>query len=355
MGIDPEKEIYLSNVKGKLVKYKLSAGNIENLKKADLPEKLKNEFDLFNGNAYSSKASMMIELGISEKDSGAIFPVMKKYASFENGYLKTGEPGILLGDKLATYLRTGIGDTLVLIGQGYHGTTAAGKYRIEGIVKMPTPDFDNKIVYLPIDICQELYNAPGMLTSLAVSIKENDDSEIKRMIAALNTKLDPPLRVIGWREMNELMINQMDADSKSGMIMIGILYLVIAFGIFGTVLMMTAERRREFGVLVALGMQKSKLAGVVIIEMIYIGFLGILSGIALALPAIIYGYYHPIRFSGEMAKMYEDYGMAPVMPFMPVDWYFLWQSVVVSIIVMIAIIYPVRKIYKMKLVNSLKG
>jgi ABC-type antimicrobial peptide transport system permease subunit len=53
--------------------------------------------------------------------------------------------------------------------------------------------------------------------------------------------------------------------------------------------------------------------------------------------------------------MYEDYGMAPVMPFMPVDWYFLWQSVVVSIIVMIAIIYPVRKIYKMKLVNSLKG
>jgi ABC-type lipoprotein release transport system permease subunit len=281
MGIDPEKEIYLSNVKGKLVKYKLSAGNIENLKKADLPEKLKNEFDLFNGNAYSSKASMMIELGISEKDSGAIFPVMKKYASFENGYLKTGEPGILLGDKLATYLRTGIGDTLVLIGQGYHGTTAAGKYRIEGIVKMPTPDFDNKIVYLPIDICQELYNAPGMLTSLAVSIKENDDSEIKRMIAALNTKLDPPLRVIGWREMNELMINQMDADSKSGMIMIGILYLVIAFGIFGTVLMMTAERRREFGVLVALGMQKSKLAGVVIIEMIYIGFLGILSGIAL--------------------------------------------------------------------------
>ena len=60
--------------------------------------------------------------------------------------------------------------------------------------------------------------------------------------------------------MNKLMINQMDADSKSGMIMIIILYLVIAFGIFGTVLMMTAERRREFGVLVAIGMQKSKLA-----------------------------------------------------------------------------------------------
>ncbi|MFA5817784.1 MAG: FtsX-like permease family protein [Bacteroidales bacterium] len=355
MGIDPEKETFLSNVKGKLVKYRLNEDNIENLKKADLPEKLKKEFDLFKGNDYSSKASIMLELGISERDSGSILPVLEKYASFENGYIKSGEPGALLGDKLATFLKVGIGDTLVLIGQGYHGTTAAGKFRIAGIVKLPTPDFDNKIVYLPFDICQELYNAPGMLTSLAVSIKENDDSEISRMIKTLSSKIEPPLKVIGWRKMNELMINQMDADSKSGMVMIGILYMVIAFGIFGTVLMMTAERRREFGVLVAVGLQKSKLVAVIIFEMLYIGIMGIFSGIAIALPAIIYGFYHPVRFSGEMAKMYEDYGMEPVMPFMPVDFYFLWQSVVVSIIVLIAIIYPVRKIYKMKIVNSLKA
>jgi ABC-type antimicrobial peptide transport system permease subunit len=164
-----------------------------------------------------------------------------------------------------------------------------------------------------------------------------------------------PLKVIGWRQMNELMINQMEADSRSGMIMIGILYLVIAFGIFGTVLMMTAERRREFGVLVAVGMQKGKLATVIAIEMFYIGFMGIASGIVAAFPVILYGFYHPIRFSGEMAKMYEDYGMEPVMPFLPADTYFLWQSVVVAIIVVIAIIYPLRKIFKIEVVNSLKA
>ena len=46
-----------------------------------------------------------------------------------------------------------------------------------------------------------------------------------------------------WREMNEVMVSQMDADDKSGQIMLGILYLVIAFGVFGTVLMLTAERK----------------------------------------------------------------------------------------------------------------
>jgi ABC-type antimicrobial peptide transport system permease subunit len=89
--------------------------------------------------------------------------------------------------------------------------------------------------------------------------------------------------------------------------------------------------------------------------MFYIGLLGILSGMAFALPVIIVGLYNPIRFSGEYAKIYESYGMEPVMPFMPVDYYFLWQSVVVAVIVGVAIIYPVRKIYKMKLVNSLKA
>jgi putative ABC transport system permease protein len=354
MGIDPEKETLLSNVKGKLVKFKLTEENIANLKKSDLPDKLKNNLDLFLGNAYTSKSSLMIDLGIKDKDSAKIMPILREKIFFKNGDIKIGIPGALIGDKLATFLNMGVGDTIVLIGQGYHGTTAAGKYRIDGIVKIPSPDLDNKIVYLPVDVCQELYNAPGMLTSLAVSVRKNDDSEINRMIKTLSSEL-MPLKVLGWREMNELMINQMEADSKSGAVMIGILYLVIAFGIFGTVLMMVAERRREFGVLVAVGMQKSKLAAVISIEMLYIGFIGILSGVLAALPSIYYGYYHPIRFTGEMAKVYEDYGMEPVMTFMPFDAYFLWQSVVVSVIVIIAIIYPVRKIYKMEVVSSLKA
>jgi len=275
--------------------------------------------------------------------------------SFRNGYIAAGKKEALLGDKLAEYLNLNIGDTLVMIGQGYHGTTAAEKFRIAGIVKLPTPDIDNKIVYLPVDVCQDFYNAPGMLTSMALCVKDNNDKAINKTLRTLGRELPPPLRLLGWREMNALLINQMDADNKSGAIMIGILYLVIAFGIFGTVLMMTTERRREFGVLVAIGMQKSKLAVIVMFEMIYIGLLGILSGIAVALPAIIIGQYNPIRFSGEYAKVYESYGMEPIMPFMPINYYFLWQSVIVAMIVAIAISYPVRKIYKMTVVNSLKA
>ena len=355
LGIDPEKETLLSDVKGKLVKYILSEKSIDSLKKSSLPENIKSKLDLFKGDGFTSGSILQVDLGISDKDTASVMPIIKDITTFGNGYFLPGEKEALIGFRLSEYLKLEIGDTLVLIGQGYHGTTAAGMFRVAGIIKMPTPDIDNKIVYLPVDACQELYSAPGMVTSLALSIKDNNDRKINKMLISLGKEVPSPLRLLGWREMNELLINQMDADNKSGAIMIAILYMVIAFGIFGTVLMMTTERRREFGVLVAIGMQKSKLAAIVSIEMFYIGLLGILSGIAIALPVIIIGQYNPIRFSGEYAKIYESYGMEPIMPFMPIDYYFLWQSVVVAIIVGVAIIYPVRKIFKMKLVDSLKA
>jgi len=355
MGIEPGKEALLSNINERLVSYRLSVKVIDSLKRSNLPEEVKSRLTLFKDESYSSESILQMDLGINDKEAPGIMPVIKRIASFSNGYISPGKEEALIGDRLAKYLKLNIGDTLVMIGQGYHGTTAASKFRIAGIVRLPTPDIDNKIVYLPVDICQSFYNAPGMLTSVALSIKENSDNKIKRMIASLDKEVPPPLRLLDWREMNELLMNQMDADNKSGGIMVGILYMVIAFGIFGTVLMMTIERRREFGVLIALGMQKSKLAIIVSFEMFYIGFLGILSGIIVAAPSIIVGQYNPIRLSGQYAKIYESYGMEPVMPFMPINYYFLWQSVIVAVIIGIAIIYPVRKIYKMKLVNALKA
>jgi len=83
--------------------------------------------------------------------------------------------------------------------------------------------------------------------------------------------------------------------------------------------------------------------------------MGIVSGTVAAMPVIVYGYFNPVRFTGEMGRMYEDYGLEPVMPFLLPDWYVVWQIVVVAVIVFIAFIYPVRKIHRLNVVNSLKA
>jgi len=356
MGVEPDKENYLSKIADKMVKYRLTPEAIKQIKQdPNLPEKVKELTDLFEDNSYTTASRLQLDLGISDKEAGELMPYLEEHTQFENGFIHLGEPGVWVGDRLSQYLELGIGDTIVLISQGYHATTAAGKYEIKGIVKLPLPDLDNKIVYLPLDICQTLFNAEGNLTSLALHVNNNEDKYIQETVERVSKIVPEGQRVLEWREMNELLISQMDADNKSGMIMIAILYLVIAFGVFGTVLMMTAERKREFGVLVAIGMQKRKLASIITIEMLYVGFLGILFGCAVAIPAILYGVSHPIIFKGEMAKMFDEYGMEPMMVFQGIDFYFLWQMFIVALMVFFAIGYPVRKILGLQVVNALRA
>jgi ABC-type lipoprotein release transport system permease subunit len=190
---------------------------------------------------------------------------------------------------------------------------------------------------------------------MAVHVNDNSDKAIESTVERIAPLLPENQRIIDWKEMNEVLVSQLEADNKSGMIMIGILYLVIAFGVFGTVLMLTAERRREFGVLVAIGMQKRKLSAIMTMEMLLIGSLGILAGIVVAGAVILYGMDNPIVFKGEMAKVFEDYGFDPVMAFQGIGSYFLWQVLVVAIMVLIAIGYPLSKIAGMKVVNALRA
>ncbi|MEN8202802.1 MAG: FtsX-like permease family protein [Bacteroidota bacterium] len=356
MGVDPEKEVHLSRVLDKMVKYRLSPESIEKiLQDPGIPDKVKELAPLFENSAYTTASRLQLDLGIKDADAPGLMPTIENHTKFDNGIIHMGEPGVWVGDKLSQYLQLGMGDTIVLISQGYHATTAAGKYEIKGIVKLPLPDLDNKIVYLPLDICQGLYNAEGMLTSLALAVDDNQDKSIAETVSRLGTLVSENQKVMEWREMNEVMVSQMDADEKSGMIMIGILYLVIAFGVFGTVLMLTSERKREFGVLVAIGMQKRKLASIMTLEMLLIGLLGILAGAAIATVLILYGVDHPLIFKGEMALMFEEYGMEPKMVFWSIDTYYIWQIVIVGLMVLLAIGYPLRKIFGMKVVNALRA
>jgi ABC-type lipoprotein release transport system permease subunit len=356
MGVDPEREDNVSEIRNRLVRFKLTKEAIEKLKSENIPARTKKLLDVFSNESYSSVGRLMLDLGISTEDSAEMLPVIRKDASFGNGYLTESEPeSVVIGTGLSNYLKAEVGDSVVLIGQGYHGTSAAGIYVVKGIVKLPAPDIDNRIVYLPINTARYLYAAPGMATSAVISVKNNDDKAVKETGERIGKLVKDHLTIRTWHELNALLINQMEADNRSGIILIAILYLVIAFGVFGTVLMMLAERRKEFGMLVSIGMQKKKLAKTVSMELLFIGFLGVLAGVIASLPIVYYGNFHPIRFKGAVAKMYEDYGFDPVMPTLLPNKYYLWQIVVVLLILIIAIAFSARKIFRINVITSMRN
>ena len=130
---------------------------------------------------------------------------------------------------------------------------------------------------------------------------------------------------------------------------------IFFFGIFGTVLMMVSERKKEFGVLVAIGMQKKKLKRIVAIEMVLLGAIGLISGLLASIPLIMYFYYYPVILKGDLAIMMEDWGWDAVMPTAWFGQYFYLQAVVVVLMVMLATFYALRKIGKLKEIDALRS
>jgi putative ABC transport system permease protein len=209
---------------------------------------------------------------------------------------------------------------------------------------------------LTIPAAQKFFDAEGKITSLVVNLTDKSNRTIKTAKARINSLLpDKNTGAKTWYELNPILYQQIQGDSQSGLAMLGLLYFIIFFGIFGTVLMMVSERKREFGVLVAIGMQKKKLKRIVTIEMMFLGTIGLVCGLLTSVPLILYFYYYPILLKGDLANMMEDWGWDAVMPTAWFGPYFYWQAVVVALMVVLATIYPLRKIDKLKVIDALRS
>lgn len=271
----------------------------------------------------------------------------------QGSYLKEGDNGILLGSALAKYLKLGVNDTLVLIGQGYHGASAAGKYPVRGIIKHPSPDVDRTLVCMDIHNCQNLFSAPDMLTSMVIMVHNND--EVAPTKAKLSQSFGAHFEIMDWEEMNQMLLKQIESDRASGVITKGILYMIIAFGILGTIMMMVAERRKEFGVMLAIGLQKSRLMFIVVLETIFIGMTGVIAGIIASIPLLAYFVYHPIPLTGQAGEMMVQMGFEPDMFFSMAPSVFYDQALTILVFTLIIGIYPVLHIRRLKIMHALRN
>jgi len=273
----------------------------------------------------------------------------------DGNYLENGDGKVMLAEKLASYLKLGLGDTLVLISKGYHGVSAAGKYAVKGILHFPSPELNKQLVYMNLEDCQVFFGTEERLTSYVVLLGRHDPKIIAQTRDAIRKALSQSYEVMSWEDMMPELVQIIESDNAGGKIMLGILYMIIAFGIMGTIMMMTLERIREFGVMVAVGMQKFKLGLVVLFETILMGLIGIILGSVLSMPFIYYYYLNPIRLTGDAAASIESFGVEPIMPFAWESSFYFNQALVVLVITLITALYPFYKVIKLEPANALKS
>ncbi len=268
-------------------------------------------------------------------------------------YLHAGDKGILVGIDLAKYLQLDLNDTIVLLSQGYHGISAAGKYPIAGILNFPSPELNRQTLYMELSNCQDFYSAYDLLTSLVLMVENQYD--LPSAMKELRREITSPYSIMSWDEMQPELVQMIEADRAGGVFMKALLYMIIGFGILGTIMMMISERRREMGVMVAIGMQRFKLGNIIFLETLFIGFLGVLVGFLGSIPIISYYYNNPIRLPADAAEIMIEMGIEPLLYFSWMPSVFYNQVITIFVITALIAIYPVYKSLTMKVNLALRA
>lgn len=321
---------------------------IKNIKNVTLVSDRLESFALAADHLHSKPAMVM---GIEPEAEDQITKISKKIT--KGRFLNNGDKGVVIAEGLAKYLDLDIGDTLVMISQGYHGISANGLFNIVGIVTHPNPEFNKRLVYLDINEAREFYSAYGISTALVVMT--DDHYKVDHLKKQIMEILPVKNTVMTWAEMQPELVQLIQSDRGGGIIMLGILYVVIAFGMFSVVMMMVKERKREFGVIHAVGMKKQKLSVIVFFETILIGLVGCSIGLIISYFFCLYFYYNPLPLNGEMAEAYAQYGMEPYMFFSMKSSLFYNQMILVFIISVFISVFPITNIHRLKITRAMRA
>ena len=263
---------------------------------------------------------------------------------------------IIIAKGIAEFFSISENDTLILYGQGYRGMMAAGKYPVKGVIDLKNPDLNKIGLFMTMESVRNYVSSDEISTHIIID-KEKYYNEDK-IVEDLGIILSDDYEVMTWKETLPEIEQTITADSAGGLIMAFILYVIVVFGMFGTVLMMTEERKYEFGVLISVGMSRIRLFGIILIETIILSMVGVVLAVMVTYPISIYYNINPIDMAilmGDGAdQMIEEMGFSPMIP-MSISWDIpLSHSLVIFIFSLLISIYPAIKISKLNPVKSMK-
>jgi ABC-type lipoprotein release transport system permease subunit len=206
----------------------------------------------------------------------------------EGRYLKDQDKrGVLIGADLARRLKTSVGNKAVVTAQDASGQISSQLVKVRGVFRTGIDEMDGYFAQVSLPLTRELLGVSDGATQLAVFLEnEKHQARIKEAIEPLIS--GPKARVFDWEEVMPDLVLFVQMDNAGTYIFMGIIMVVVALGILNTILMSVLERTREFGLMVALGMDPRRLLGLVVLETAFLSLISLGVGAILGFGAHLY-------------------------------------------------------------------
>ena len=218
-----------------------------------------------------------------------------------------GEPAILLGAELARTLGVVAGDPITVISpQG--AITAVGmvpkmrRYTVAGTVEVGMFEYDSSVAYLALPLAQEFAGLGQGVTG--VEVKLADAFDAKRVGRAVMSVLGFPYWTRDWMDMNRNFFAALQLEKLALFVIVTIIVLVAAFAIIGHLVLLVAEKRKEIGILKAIGASNPSISAVFFSVGMTIGVVGTVAGSIVGLTLIwLQNTFKLIRLAGDVYQI----------------------------------------------------
>ncbi|MDX2246167.1 MAG: FtsX-like permease family protein [Bacteroidia bacterium] len=286
-------------------------------------------------------------------------------------FTESGANTILIGDKLAEKLgwksesdSLGADGTktpasyrlrkkIVLAFQGPDGETKYGSFKVAGVYKTINSKFDETNVFVRFEDLNRLAGTEGGMHEIALLLNDPPIAEDSTFLASFSAGRTD-LLIENWKDIAPDLRLVDETFATTLYIFIGIILLALLFGIINTMLMAVMERTRELGMLMSIGMNKPKVFLMIMLETLFLSFVGgpvgLLSGFAL------------VKLFGKvgidlsyMAESASQMGISSIVYTDLQPQYYFQIALMVFFTAIIAAVYPAYKALQLKPVEAIRA
>ena len=271
----------------------------------------------------------------------------------EGDYLDTTiHNELLIGQRLADRMNLYNGDKVVLTMTDTANEITAASFRVSGFYRSSNAPMDERNVYLLKSDLDDLLLTHGAFHEAAVLLSSDDslDASYQDISRAF-----PNAKVETWKTISPETAYVIDVLDQFALVFMSIILLALAFGIINTMLMAVLERRRELGMLMAVGMNKLRVFAMVVYETLLLTMVGMPIGLGLAWLTVNSLKKSGIDMSALSGDSLEEFGYSSVIyPYWPAD--NIMQTVLlVFIAAIISSIFPSWKALRLRPVEAIRN
>ena len=301
--------------------------------------------------SQGDKSRGVMLVGVEPTEETQVSALFKAIVS--GSALSDSTPGVLIGEQFAQALGLSAGDELLLVGQGYDGSVASARWPVRGVFRTNIDDLDARVAVLPLAVLRDFFTAPAGASAVALRLRDREQQATTQ--ARLAQRLGPGYEVLGWQKLLPMVAISTRFHVVMAWVVLTVFFGIVAAAVANPILMAVIERTREFGVMLALGTSRARLLGLVLLEAVLLGGLGLLAGNLLGLGLTGYFAYQGIDMSAFGAALRTMPGLENVI-YPVIRWE---RSAMISLLVFatacLTALYPAAKAALLEPVAAIRG